>query len=356
MVNSSDQQPPALPSNSSEILHMVYGLKRRVRNLEWFLKLAFELNRTLDKSETITLVLNFFKNNLAVDGFSLWLVSSSTKKLEMVSFFGTPAEVYLSHLLSPLQQPPFRLGHDPDSYHYFAEIPTTGSNEPGSLLILPLAPETGQPLGFIGLFRGKKAGFGSKEILLLRETARFITLHLRKISLFHNTRELAYVDSLTQIFNRRYFDQRYPKEIGRAQRYERTISLLMIDIDYFKKYNDLLGHMAGDEALRQVATTMEKNLRRADVVCRYGGEEFVVILPEIGIKAASWVAEKLRDAVLAVHFPGEEKLPHRHLTISIGVASFPENGKSAEEVLRQADKALYRAKDSGRNKVIMAEA
>lgn len=140
--------------------------------------------------------------------------------------------------------------------------------------------------------------------------------------------------------------------IGRAQRYERTISLLMVDIDHFKKYNDILGHMAGDEALRQVATTLEKNLRRADVVCRFGGEEFVVILPEIGSKAASWVAEKLRDAVLAVHFPGEEKLPHKNLTISIGVASFPENGQSSEEVLLQADKALYRAKDLGRNRVI----
>jgi diguanylate cyclase (GGDEF)-like protein len=354
LLNSSDQSSPNLPSNSGEILTMVYGLKRRIRNLEWFLKLAFELNRTLDRSETITLILNFFKNNLHVDGFSFWLVSGSTKKLEMVTFFGTPAEVYLSYLLSPLRQPPFKLGHDPDRYHYFDELPTTGKTEPGSLLILPLAPEAGQPLGFISLFREKSAAFGSKEILLLRETARFITLHLRKISLFHNTRELAFVDSLTQIFNRRYFDQRYPKEIGRAQRYERTISLLMVDIDHFKKYNDILGHMAGDEALRQVATTLEKNLRRADVVCRFGGEEFVVILPEIGSKAASWVAEKLRDAVLAVHFPGEEKLPHKNLTISIGVASFPENGQSSEEVLLQADKALYRAKDLGRNRVIMA--
>jgi diguanylate cyclase (GGDEF)-like protein len=347
---------PILHSSSGELVQMVDGLKRRIRNLEWFLRLAFELNRTFDRNESIKLIQLFFMNNLNVDGFSLWLVSSSTKKLEMVSWFGVPAAEYLAHLIEPNHNPPFKLGQEPDSHHYFKDIQVQNKSAcPGSLVVLPLAPETGQILGFIGLFRQKKSAFNAKEILLLRETKRFITLHIRKIALFHNTRELAYLDSLTQIFNRRYFDQRYQKEIGRAQRYDRALSILMIDIDYFKIYNDYLGHLAGDEALRQVASMLEKNLRKADVVCRYGGEEFVVILPEIGVEPASKVAEKLRKAVMSVSFSGEEKLPNKQLTISIGVAAFPENGKNAEEVLLNADKALYKAKEVGRNKVVIAD-
>jgi diguanylate cyclase (GGDEF)-like protein len=347
---------PPTATSSRETFEMVYRLKRRVRNLEWFLKLAFELNRTLDRTETVSIINQFFKKNLMLDGFSLWLTAPNSKKLELTANYGLAVAQYLTPLLQGKGKAPLKLSQDPDKYHYIEDI-AAGNNTSlhGSVLIVPLCPEKGSMLGFIALFRQRTAAFSVTEVALLRETSRFITLHLRKISLFHNTRELAYVDGLTQVFNRRYFDQRYIKEIGRAQRYKRSLSLLMIDIDHFKKYNDMLGHVAGDEAIRMVASQLEKSLRKADVVCRYGGEEFVVLLPEIGSASALKVAEKLRKAILTVQFAGEEKLPEKHLTISIGVAAFPEHGESAEEMLKNADKALYRAKESGRNRVLMAE-
>ena len=125
----------------------------------------------------------------------------------------------------------------------------------------------------------------------------------------------------------------------------------MIDIDHFKIYNDTFGHLLGDKVLRKVALTLEKNLRRADVLCRYGGEEFVVLLPEIDLMRGAYVAEKLRTAILQETFEGEEELPIQNLTVSIGIASFPENGDSAEVVLDRADQALYEAKNAGRNMV-----
>lgn len=354
-VESMTTIPPTA-SSSRETFEMVYRLKRRVRNLEWFLKLAFELNRTLDRSESVSLISQFFKKNLVLDGFSLWLVSQNTKKLELATHYGLAVSQYLTPLLQGKARAQLKLSQDPDKYHYLEDI-AAGQNSAlhGSLLVIPLCPEKGSMLGFLALFRQRTAAFSVTEVALLRETGRFISLHLRKILLFLNTRELAYVDSLTQVFNRRYFDQRYGKEIGRAQRYQRSLSLLMIDIDHFKRYNDVLGHVAGDEAIRAVASLLEKSLRKADVVCRYGGEEFVVILPEIGTEPATKVAEKLRKAVMAVHFAGEDKLPEKQLTISIGVAAFPEHGDSAEVILKSADKALYRAKEAGRNRVLVAE-
>jgi diguanylate cyclase (GGDEF)-like protein len=129
----------------------------------------------------------------------------------------------------------------------------------------------------------------------------------------------------------------------------------MIDIDRFKLYNDTYGHLMGDEVLRKVANVLELNLRRADVLCRYGGEEFVVILPEINAEQACLVAEKLRTAVIDVDFAGEEKMPSHQVTISIGVSAFPESGDTEQDVLQKADDALYRAKNTGRNRVVMLQ-
>lgn len=344
---------PAFPDEASP--QTLVKLQRRVHHLEWFLKLAFDLNRTIDRQESIQAIRQFFKNIVQVDGFSLWLVSATSKKIELVTSFGVSATRYLVRRASshPASSP--SPGSAANEHHPLIERPPDSTHrEDGSVLLLPLSPEAGTILGYIGLFRQNPSAFPEKEIALLQQAGRFIAMHLRKITLFQTTRELAYVDSLTRILNRRYFDQRFLKEIGRAQRYEREMSLLMIDIDHFKKYNDYLGHIAGDNALRQVAVMLEKKLRKADVVCRYGGEEFVVILPEIGAEAAGKVAEKLRKAVLLFDFPGEDKLPSGKLTISIGVAAFPQNGKNAADVLLHADQALYQAKESGRNQVIVA--
>jgi diguanylate cyclase (GGDEF)-like protein len=129
----------------------------------------------------------------------------------------------------------------------------------------------------------------------------------------------------------------------------------MIDIDHFKKYNDALGHLLGDVALRKVAAVLEKNLRRADIACRYGGEEFVVLLPESDSSHAVMAAEKLRQAILKVDFEGEDKMPDGVVSVSIGVAAYPEHGEDAGELLHHADKGLYEAKRGGRNRVVLLD-
>jgi diguanylate cyclase (GGDEF)-like protein len=163
---------------------------------------------------------------------------------------------------------------------------------------------------------------------------------------------LAVRDGLTGIFNRRYFEHRILEEIERAGRYETALALVMIDIDGFKKLNDEFGHLLGDEVLRMLAVLLTQQLRKADVVCRYGGEEFAVLLPEITVENASSVADKLRRVVEAFPFPG---VP-RPVTMSCGVARFPDNGATRDELVKAADAALYNAKQSGRNRVSKAAA
>ncbi len=145
--------------------------------------------------------------------------------------------------------------------------------------------------------------------------------------------------------------QAIEREIDRNRRFKGTFSLLMIDIDYFKEYNDRLGHLKGDRVLCTLSNLIEINTRQIDVVSRYGGEEFTVILPGIEKENAKIIAGKLRELIEHYHFPEQEGQPSGNLTISVGLASFPEDAETAKELIDKADKALYKAKESGRNRV-----
>ena len=163
--------------------------------------------------------------------------------------------------------------------------------------------------------------------------------------------ELSERDMLTKLYNRRKFVSYYKTEWEAALRSQRHIAMLIIDIDFFKGYNDNYGHLAGDAALLKVATAIQDNVTRPrDLVARYGGEEFVCLLPETSEANAIYVAEKLRKKVMALHCSHEFSSAANVVTISIGVASFiPQNGYAKEYLLELADKALYKAKDAGRN-------
>lgn len=155
-------------------------------------------------------------------------------------------------------------------------------------------------------------------------------------------------DELTVLYNRRYVLKRLDEEIERAKRYNRVFSCMMIDIDYFKKINDTYGHSGGDIVLRHMGNMLRKNLRTVDIASRYGGEEFLLILPETDLKGAKAVAEKLRNIVFNTELP--EGLPENfRFTISLGIAIYPYDAESRERLINAADEALYTAKGVGRN-------
>ena len=163
--------------------------------------------------------------------------------------------------------------------------------------------------------------------------------------------ELATRDPLTRLLNRRALLERLSAEVDRCRRFEKPVSILLLDLDHFKTINDGYGHLVGDDVLRQTAALLDTAARTVDVVARYGGEEFVVILPETTPDGALIFAERLRERIGTHPFDvgGREPL---HLTTSIGIASFPSpRVESTEDLFARADEALYRAKSSGRNQV-----
>ena len=161
---------------------------------------------------------------------------------------------------------------------------------------------------------------------------------------------------MTGLYNRRFLENRLEEEINRSQRQKQTFSLILADLDNFKTYNDVLGHLAGDQALQKVAKIMRRTAREMDIVTRYGGEEFCLVLPGTSKKECVFVAERLRKAIEVASFPGERHLPLGRLTISLGVCAYPDDGDVPASLIHAADVALYRAKHNGRNRLELYQA
>ncbi len=162
------------------------------------------------------------------------------------------------------------------------------------------------------------------------------------------------LDGLTGLYNHRYFQENLSNELLKSRRFRYKVSLLMIDVDHFKRFNDKYGHPRGDSTLKEISQIIKKTIRAYDVPARYGGEEFAVVLPHADHDHALRVAERLRKAVMAHRFPGRRARERLQLTISIGVASYPANAKTKAELIDRADQALYLAKSDGRNRACLS--
>jgi diguanylate cyclase (GGDEF)-like protein len=159
-------------------------------------------------------------------------------------------------------------------------------------------------------------------------------------------------DPLTSLFNRRYMEESLQREMRRAARGRQPVGIIMLDIDYFKEFNDSHGHEAGDALLQSVGAILQRSVRAEDIVCRYGGEEFVLILPDAPLSEAAQRAEHVRQAIghLTMQFHRQSL---RQITVSAGVAVYPDHGPGGDAVLRAADAALYQAKTRGRNRIVL---
>ncbi|MFN4226831.1 MAG: diguanylate cyclase [Candidatus Ratteibacteria bacterium] len=222
-----------------------------------------------------------------------------------------------------------------------------------SFIICPLYQKR-NVIGMLGVFSKHEKKFTLRDLNLLRMISVPISLMVENTELFDKIKTLSITDSLTQLYNRRHFEKLFLEILTKSQVNYKPVSVAICDIDFFKFYNDNNGHPAGDYVLKTVAEILKKGVKGSDIICRYGGEEFILVFPDTSKENAIKICDKLRIAVKEFKFPNEENQPNGDLTISFGIASFPEDGLTPSELIKKADIALYEAKKTGKDKVVTA--
>jgi diguanylate cyclase (GGDEF)-like protein len=201
--------------------------------------------------------------------------------------------------------------------------------------------------------KGEHTPFSETQQQLALATADSIALALANLKLRTSLLHQSIRDPLTNLFNRRYLEETLDREVHRAVRLQRSVAVVMLDIDYFKSFNDTFGHEAGDTLLRELGSFFRNQIRGGDFACRYGGEEFTLIFPEVSLSNIVQRAERLREKVKELHVQHEGRQLGA-ITISLGIALFPEHGTTGRALLQAADAALYEAKHKGRDCVVVA--
>jgi len=211
----------------------------------------------------------------------------------------------------------------------------------------------GEILGVLHVRSRHEENLGDAKHQLAYTVVEQTGMALSNLKLREALREQSIRDPLTGLYNRRYMEEALKQQMSRVTRHPHPLGIVMIDIDHFKRFNDTYGHAAGDALLRELGEYLQKRIRSEDIACRYGGEEFTLILPDASLEAAQQRAEELRQEVRQLQMQAGQA--HEAITLSLGVAIYPQHGRTIETVLQAADSALYRAKQEGRDRVVVAE-
>jgi diguanylate cyclase (GGDEF)-like protein len=210
----------------------------------------------------------------------------------------------------------------------------------------------GELLGVLHLKVGAHGRTFDTRFRFVMTVAEHVSLAIANLKLRETLRSQSIRDPLTGLFNRRYMEESLEREMRRAARGRHPVGIIMLDLDHFKRFNDTYGHEAGDDLLRRVGATLQRSIRAEDIACRYGGEEFTLIMPEASLVDAGLRAESIRESIKALG-ADPRRQAFGSVTISGGVATFPDHGPTGDTVLRAADAALYQAKARGRDRIVM---
>ena len=330
----------------------LYSLERqRARHLEVINAIARETTAVLDQEELLIKVCSVIQHRFQIghvsvllrDGEDL-LLRASQGRFTACAAAGGRVAAGTGLWGAALASGKTLIEHDvlasPEYVGFYQET--------RSRMCIPLV-SFGQTLGVLMLESEEPASFHENDVESLEAVADICATAIQNAHYVERVKQLAYLDGLTGIFNRRYFEMRVVEEIDRARRFNSGMAVLMVDIDQFKRLNDEFGHLLGDEVLRQVSSMFHQQLRKIDVVCRYGGEEFAILLSQTNQQHALAVTEKLRRMVGSWQFPGVPQ----SVTISAGVATYPDHGTTRDELVKSADAGLYAAKQGGRNRVLL---
>jgi len=335
-------------------------LGAHVGEMELLLEVSNAISGTLDLPELLATLGRQVCARFGVSEFSVMLVDDATDQLVVEAVAGDAprnARGMRFHLGEGITGEVAARGQtvyvkdvakDPRYLQHKGKDPSAGS-----FLAAPLRSK-GRILGVMNLNRPREDDFSAQEIRLAEAIGAQAALAIANARLYQQTLELSFTDPLTGVPNRRQLFLRLENELSRSLRFGDPLSVLMIDLDLFKRINDAHGHSVGDGVLRGVALALRRTIRKIGVVARYGGEEFCVVLPRVAKPEAFEVAEKLRRAVAATTVPGPEGHPALSVTISVGVATLDTDAQDVVGLIDKADSALYEAKRLGRDRVSMA--
>ena len=336
--------------------------EEKVAQLTSLIRVVDAINTVSSLDQLYNLALDVIRGLFAVEKALINIINNLTGLMETVRSFGYSDEYISRHLSQPFEtvNECFVLRHDNTFLSMDVATDTRCPNmlvdpETRSVLCVPI--RSGKKVyGILHMASRYQNAFDDEDAVLANAIGEQIGMAVESAQLFEEVNRLAITDGLTGLYNIRHLKRVLGEEVKRSIRYSRPLSFIMLDIDHFKIYNDQHGHPRGDEVLRILSGLLQQNTRDVDTVFRYGGEEFSVIIPEVGKQEAVGMADRIRRVIQEHVFPYEEDQPDGNLTVSIGVANLPEDAEEGDELIDMADQALYRAKQTGRNLVCFYDA
>ena len=338
----SDPLRPRIGGDYESLYRQNIALRRQVDQLSTMREIGLAIYASLEWEETLPTIAHVVQGAVEVRRVTIYELENRGEILKpVIAKYGGDliGQDRLGEETEPCRGTPFGRAIegrapvlDNDAHRSTAYVPLFARNMPLGVLVVQDRLD-GQP-------------FSADDAALFQQLGKQVALAMNNAQLY----AMAVTDGLTGLYVRRYFDLRLGEEFAAARRYGRVFSVLMFDIDHFKQFNDTHGHQTGDRVLRQFAALLQENTRKADICCRYGGEEMAIILPETDIEEAALLADKLCGRIRRHIFEGAggEQL---HVTTSIGAAAFLPRLTAPEQVVTLADDMLYQAKGGGRDRV-----
>jgi diguanylate cyclase (GGDEF)-like protein len=329
--------------------------EKQLRQIEHLYDVIKEAGGTLNVQEMIELVKDFTERMFDLPHFIIAVLSNDGKKYEIRIASGCDESLFrffevdlespgLAAFLCREKKSVWASSVEQDDK--FSALKNFAIQ---SFVFLPLLAQE-RVIGFLCTYSSQKNFIDQEKFSNFQVFCNQISIGLQKSILYEKVQMLSITDGLTRLFSHRYFKQRLEEEMVLANRYSSQLSLLILDIDHFKHYNDNYGHVAGDHVLREVAKILKGQSDKTHLAARYGGEEMVIVAPETTKEAAMELAEKIRKAIESNSFILGKEITK--VTVSIGVATFPQDSQTNLDLIGKADKALYAAKARGRNRIV----
>jgi len=332
-----------------------------VRELRFLVETTRVLASTREPKSVLRIIFDKAKTMVRCEAWSLFLIDATTHELVFTMVGGPQSRRLKGRRIQPGQGiagwvaqngTAAMVANTTRDRRFLAEIDRATKFVTKSVLCVPIFSKK-RPAAVLEMVNKVGRPFNRQDLRLLTRLSEQASIALERANLHEQAATLGVMDELTKLYNARYLDQALDREVRRCRRYGSIMALIFLDLDRFKSINDRYGHLLGSQCLAEVAKILAAGIRDVDILARYGGDEFVVILPETTVATAKMVAERLHVGV-STHVFLKDAGINAHLGASIGIAGIPDHAKTKEDLVRKADAAMYQAKSEGRNRLCIA--